>query len=360
MNKRVLRLLLVLSTVLTAIIISLPVYANSNLTVSEIEALVVNFFCDNSGLDGNFVIFDSETTKTEEEYLFFVRYQGNSNANTLHAMATVKMNTGEMFVNGKYVCNLWTSSGTQNDKYKNILNGNFTAVAGTYKNAYGEKIELHENGLDEWRLNNNYFEYKIEGIWEKNGSYQWLIVPYDTHDKDVAFEGYIMIIYPENVEVKTVGGEIIQSDTSKVRLWCGKGDVYDNQRIYYKQDTVPEKEIKVVLNGEDIEFDQPPIMISDRVMVPIRSIFEAMGYTVEWNASTQTAEAIKSNGNITVQINNNIIEYSINGVSGIYECDVVPQIVSQRIVVPVRAVAESAGCDVQWDEENTTVIITYD
>lgn len=126
-----------------------------------------------------------------------------------------------------------------------------------------------------------------------------------------------------------------------------------NETVYYK------KEIKVVLNGDELIFDQPPIITNDRVMVPIRAIFEAMNYNINWNNETQTAEAVKSNNKITVQINNNIIPYTVNGVSGIYECDVYPQIISDRTLVPVRAIAESAGCDVQWDGDNMTVIIEY-
>ena len=118
-------------------------------------------------------------------------------------------------------------------------------------------------------------------------------------------------------------------------------------------------QIKVILNDTELFFDQPPVIINDRVMVPIRTIFETMGYNVNWDSETQTATAIKSNNKIIVQINNNIIQYTINGISGTYECDVVPQIISEKTLVPVRAIAESAGCNVQWDGNISTAIIAY-
>lgn len=115
--------------------------------------------------------------------------------------------------------------------------------------------------------------------------------------------------------------------------------------------------ISVKLDNVDLLFDQPPILINDRTMVPIRVIFEAMGYMVEWNVETQTATSIKGNDKIIVQLNNNVIKYTINGYAGEYVCDVVPQIVSGRTLVPARAVAESAGCMVEWNGETQLVSI---
>lgn len=35
-------------------------------------------------------------------------------------------------------------------------------------------------------------------------------------------------------------------------------------------------------------------------------------------------------------------------------------IISDRILVPVRAVAECAGCEVSWDADSRTVFIIFD
>lgn len=121
---------------------------------------------------------------------------------------------------------------------------------------------------------------------------------------------------------------------------------------------IPEKEITVILDGSAISFDQPPVIIEDRTMVPIRAIFEAMGYTVEWNEAAGKAYAKKSGSSITVQLGSRIIDYSRDGRAGRYECDVMPQIISDRILVPVRAIAESAGCYVDWNGNTRQVIIT--
>ena len=112
--------------------------------------------------------------------------------------------------------------------------------------------------------------------------------------------------------------------------------------------------IKVTLNSEALSFDQPPIMDNNRVMVPIRAIFEALGYNVVWDQTTQTGVAYNGQNTIQVQVNNPTITYD----GGTYTCDVAPKNISGRILVPVRAISESAGCDVYWNQSTRTVEIT--
>lgn len=111
--------------------------------------------------------------------------------------------------------------------------------------------------------------------------------------------------------------------------------------------------IDVTVDDRALSFDQPPIMENNRVMVPIRAIFEALGYTVNWNAATQTGTATNGDDTITVQVNNTEITYD----DGTYHCDVALKNVSGRILVPIRAISESAGCDVFWNQTMKKVII---
>lgn len=111
--------------------------------------------------------------------------------------------------------------------------------------------------------------------------------------------------------------------------------------------------IDVTLDGNALTFDQQPIMDNNRVMVPIRAIFEALGYTVDWDQVTQTGTATNGDNTITVQVNNAGITYD----GGTYWCDVAPKNVSGRILVPIRAISESAGCDVYWNQTMKKVII---
>ena len=61
-------------------------------------------------------------------------------------------------------------------------------------------------------------------------------------------------------------------------------------------------EIKVSLNGNLLEFDVSPQIIDGRTMVPLRTIFEALGATVSWNPDTQTVYASKDNTTVSATI----------------------------------------------------------
>lgn len=125
----------------------------------------------------------------------------------------------------------------------------------------------------------------------------------------------------------------------------------------YAEEGNQESEITVILNDVMVSFDQPPVMMLERVLVPIRAIFEKLNYEVLWDEETQTATSTKDDRKITVQIDNPVIKYSKNNQEYEYLCDVVPTTLSDRTMVPVRAIAECAGCEVVWSESKNAVYI---
>ena len=111
--------------------------------------------------------------------------------------------------------------------------------------------------------------------------------------------------------------------------------------------------IKVVYNEKAINFDVPPQIINDRTMVPLRAIFEAIGATVSWDEATRTVTAEK--GDVKISLTIDVAEIIKNDQK--IALDVAPVIVSDRTLVPVRAICESFGSKVDFDAENLTVII---
>ena len=116
--------------------------------------------------------------------------------------------------------------------------------------------------------------------------------------------------------------------------------------------------IKVTLNGEQIYFDQPPIIQNGRTLVPVRAIFEAMGCTVLWDGATQLVNVATEFGMMTLGIGSNYISYRNENEDRSIFTDVPPQIINMRTLVPVRAIAECTGYKVDWDDATQTVIIT--
>jgi len=115
-----------------------------------------------------------------------------------------------------------------------------------------------------------------------------------------------------------------------------------------------EDDIRVFVNDELVMFDQPPIMQDGRTLVPLRAIFEAMGAEVDWNSYTQTVTGTKSGIVVVMQVGNNVISRNGQDIT----LDVPPQIVNDRTLVPVRAVAESFNAQVNWYHYMRMVRIT--
>lgn len=128
-----------------------------------------------------------------------------------------------------------------------------------------------------------------------------------------------------------------------------------------------EDNISVELDGTPIEFDVNPQIIDGRTMVPLRKIFEEIGALVKWDDDTQTVAARKSSKTVTLSIGSSELNIDKgdtdsegNPVSETVTLDVPAQIVSGRTLVPARAISESFGLNVDWDEDSKKVIITSD
>lgn len=115
-----------------------------------------------------------------------------------------------------------------------------------------------------------------------------------------------------------------------------------------------QNEIKVYVDGKQVEFDVKPIIYEERTLVPLRAIFEALGAEVTWNQDTKTASAVRGDDTVSITIDSKQLFKNSKAV----ELDVPAMIVDERTLVPVRAISESFDCDVQWDGEAQTVNIT--
>ena len=112
--------------------------------------------------------------------------------------------------------------------------------------------------------------------------------------------------------------------------------------------------ISVTLNGVTLDFDVQPQIISDRTFVPMRKIFESLGATVSWDDETKTVTGRRNDSVVNLSIGSNILIKNGNPKM----LDVAPTIIDSRTLVPVRAIAESFDCEVEWIAESQTVKIT--
>ena len=170
-------------------------------------------------------------------------------------------------------------------------------------------------------------------------------------------------------EVKQIGenvflnAEFKEGDKYETVTYAGSADDWKRVDVNYTGNDVlykvsPESsesdvEIKVLINNQFLQCDQPAVIKNDRTLVPMRAIFEALGAEVSWNDETKTAEGVKDGKKVSVTIDENAI--AINDEK--HEIDVPAQLVNDRTMVPVRAISEAFDCIVQWNGLKKYVII---
>jgi hypothetical protein len=115
-----------------------------------------------------------------------------------------------------------------------------------------------------------------------------------------------------------------------------------------------------VSGGSSVQLDAAPTIMRSRTFLPIRAVAEALGGTVGWDAATRTATVTLGGHQVSLQIGSNVaildgVRKPIDSTDAL----VVPVILSGRTLLPVRFVAESLGCQVDWLASEKKITITY-
>ena len=113
-------------------------------------------------------------------------------------------------------------------------------------------------------------------------------------------------------------------------------------------------EIKVIYDGKELTMNTAPEIVDDTALVPMRAIFEAFGAYVKWDSDTQTVTAKKKSKTVTMTIGSQEITKNDETITA----QTAPQIINGSTMIPVRAVSELLGLNVDWDSENKEITIT--
>ncbi len=115
---------------------------------------------------------------------------------------------------------------------------------------------------------------------------------------------------------------------------------------------------EMTVNGDIIEIDPGrgtvPVLVSDRTLLPVRAVIEALGGTVEWNDADATATL--AYGEDVIQLTIGSTTAYLNGAA--QTLDVAPVLIDDRTMLPIRFIAESFGFNVGWYEDTQTVSIS--
>jgi len=114
-----------------------------------------------------------------------------------------------------------------------------------------------------------------------------------------------------------------------------------------------ESEIKIYLNEKEIKADVKPFISNNRVLVPVRMIFEALDSKVLWDAKERKVTIQNSDKEFVFTIDSNVVY--INDKK--YTIDVKAMIIFDRTFIPLRFLAENIEMEVEWSEEERSVYI---
>ncbi len=157
-------------------------------------------------------------------------------------------------------------------------------------------------------------------------------------------------IQPETEELSEPVTEEIVSETV-IKEELVEETTFDVNRIV----NTDKVKVLVYVDGQKIDFAEEPVVINGRTMVPLRGVFEAIGSSVDWNNSDRRVTALRDRTKVSLVIG--VPEISVNDSSKI-NLDVAPIIRNNYTFIPLRAVSESFGLEVGWNNSNRVVTIS--
>lgn len=117
-----------------------------------------------------------------------------------------------------------------------------------------------------------------------------------------------------------------------------------------------EKRIEISVNGEKIEFDVQPAVISDRTLVPVRKFLNAIGVAdsdIVFNEAASSVDITKESQKIYLKIND--VNAMVDGQQVLL--DVPATLLTGRTLVPLRFIAETFGFTVNYEDSSELLAI---
>ncbi|SFS72989.1 copper amine oxidase N-terminal domain-containing protein [Paenibacillus sp. BC26] len=115
---------------------------------------------------------------------------------------------------------------------------------------------------------------------------------------------------------------------------------------------------KMIFNGKQEEIDPgyktSPVLMNGKTLIPMRAIIEKLGGSLSWDASQKKIDITYNSKRITLQIGS---KTAVVGDSKV-QLDLEALVRKDRVMIPLRFVAENLGCNVYWHGNNTITIST--
>ncbi|MBI4733684.1 MAG: copper amine oxidase N-terminal domain-containing protein [Rubrobacteridae bacterium] len=114
-------------------------------------------------------------------------------------------------------------------------------------------------------------------------------------------------------------------------------------------------EVMVKVNDIAITPEIPPFTVSGRVMVPLRSMSDALGARTAWNGIDRSVTVFKSGRKVTVKVGN--INATLDD-SATSNLGVPPMLIDGVVLIPARFISEALGARVEWNSKTSTMLVS--
>ncbi len=118
-----------------------------------------------------------------------------------------------------------------------------------------------------------------------------------------------------------------------------------------------ESEIKITVNGYDVECDTAPVIKEGRTLLPVRAICQAVGASVSWDGAKSEVTVKGYDYKMVMQVGSTelLLYFDESDEPLTFTCEVAPEIIGGRVMLPLRAMCEALDFAVSWNNEERRV-----
>lgn len=106
------------------------------------------------------------------------------------------------------------------------------------------------------------------------------------------------------------------------------------------------------VNGKELQTEDM-FAKDNRIFIPLRSVTEKLGYTVNYEPKDQSITVVNNKTNLKMKLDSK--EYTVNDKE--FKMDTTPVVKNNRTYVPIRFIGESFGVDVQWNSQHKLALV---
>lgn len=111
--------------------------------------------------------------------------------------------------------------------------------------------------------------------------------------------------------------------------------------------------IKLEVNKEELKLDVEATMVEGEILLPVRAVFESLGFQVTWDGTSRTVTG--KSEDILIKLAVDKPNAMVN--EALVKLDTPTLIINQRVLASAKFIEEATGAKVNWDEARKTISI---